>query len=185
MLIKETFRINAPIMKLYRFFLDAQTVGACIPGCEQVEIISENEYDSIIKTKVGIISANFKVRTLIAETVPYTLIRTVGHGKETRNLGQFRQKTEIALKELAPNETEVFYEADVTIVGKLATFGDRILKSKAKTLGAEFVDAVTAKLNSEDPSVVTTVQSSEAATPEKSKWGQVIKTIINKGSQSS
>jgi uncharacterized protein len=181
MLIKETFRINAPIMKLYRFFLDAQTVGTCIPGCERVEVINENEYDSIIKTKVGAISANFKVRTVIAETVPHTLIRTVGHGKETRNLGQFRQKTEIALKELGPNDTEVRYEADVTIVGTLATFGDRIFRSKAKNLGAEFVDAVTAKLNAEDPTVATTVQRDETAKPEKRKWGQVIKTIINKG----
>jgi carbon monoxide dehydrogenase subunit G len=34
----------------------------------------------------------------------------------------------------------------VSIVGKLATFGDRILKAKAKEVGKEFADAVKKKL---------------------------------------
>ena len=43
MLITETFSIDTPIQKLYNFLLDAKTVGSCIPGCESVEIIGENE----------------------------------------------------------------------------------------------------------------------------------------------
>ncbi len=146
MLISETFSVAIPIKILYEFLLDAKQVGLCIPGCESVEIVGENEYDSIIKAKVGIISTKFKVRTLIEETVPNRLIRTVGHGKEQRNLGQFKQKTEIKLKSLSENETEVSYQSEVSIVGRLATFGDRIMKSKAKTLGKEFADAVKSKL---------------------------------------
>jgi carbon monoxide dehydrogenase subunit G len=147
MLISETFSVATSIENLYNFLLDAKKVGHCIPGCESVEVVGENEYDSIIKTKVGIISARFKVRTKIAETIPNQLIRTVGQGKEIRNLGHFTQKTEIKLKTLSENETEVFYQAEVSIVGRLATFGDRIMKSKAKTLGKQFADAVKAKLN--------------------------------------
>ncbi|MBU0465887.1 MAG: hypothetical protein KKD21_01335 [Proteobacteria bacterium] len=147
MLIEETFSVATSINKLYDFFLDAEKVGLCIPGCESVEIVGENEYDSIIKTKVGIIVTKFKVRTMIEKTVPNSLICTIGHGKELRNLGQFKQKTEIKLKSLSENETEVFYRAEVSIVGRLATFGDRIMKSKAKTLGKEFADSVKAKLN--------------------------------------
>ncbi|MBT6340446.1 MAG: hypothetical protein HOJ48_14230 [Desulfobacula sp.] len=147
MLIAETFTVPTTIENLYEFLLDAQKVGLCIPGCESVELIGENEYDSIVKTKVGIISARFKVRTKIEEATPHSLIRTVGQGKEIRNLGHFKQKTEIKLKSLAENKTEVFYQAEVSIVGRLATFGDRIMKSKAKKMGKEFADAVKAKLN--------------------------------------
>lgn len=180
MLITETFSVDTPIQKLYNFFLDAKTVGSCVPGCEGVEIIGENEYDSTIKTKVGGISAKFKVRTTISETVPFNLIRTVGHGKETRNLGQFRQKTEITLKELSENETEVSYQADVSIVGRLATFGDRIMKSKAKTMGKEFADSVKAKLNSGHPSGAENSQHIELSKQEESKWRQIISAIIGK-----
>jgi len=180
MLIAETLRFDIPIQKLYDFFLDAKTVGSCVPGCESVEIVSENEYDSIIKTKVGIISAKFKVRTKISETVPFNLIRTVGHGKELRNLGQFKQKTEITLKELSENETEVTYKAEVSIVGRLATFGDRIMKSKAKTMGEEFVDSVKTKLNAGRPPHAESSQDIRLPKQTESKWRQIIKAIIGK-----
>ena len=180
MLITETFSINTPIQKLYNFILDAKTVGSCIPGCESVEIISEDEYDSIIKTKVGIISAKFKVRTKISEAVPFKLIRTVGHGKELRNLGHFKQKTEITLKELSEKETEVSYQSEVSIVGRLATFGDRIMKSKAKTLGKEFADSVKVKLNSGHPSCAENSQHIKLPKQKESKWKQIIRAIIYK-----
>ncbi len=180
MLFTETFRIDTPIKKLYNLFLDAKAVGSCVPGCESVELISEDEYDSIIKTKVGIISAKFKIRTKISEAVPFNLIRTVGHGKELRNLGHFKQKTEITLKELSENETEVSYQSEVSIVGRLATFGDRIMKSKAKTMGEEFVDSVRAKLNDGHPSYAEDSQHIKLSKQKESKWRQIIRTIICK-----
>ena len=47
---------------------------------------------------------------------------------------------------LSEDETEITYQSEVSIVGKLATFGDRILKAKAKEVGKEFADAVKKRL---------------------------------------
>ncbi len=183
MLISETFSVDTPAEKLYEFFLDANTVGSCVPGCESVEIVGENEYDSIIKTKVGTISARFKVRTKISETVPFRLIRTAGTGKELRNLGQFKQTTEITLKELTENKTEVSYLAEVSIVGRLATFGDRIMKSKAKTMGKEFADSVKAKLNSGHAVGEINTIGKDGSIRNKTKWQQIINVIVAKFNQ--
>ncbi|MBW1863707.1 MAG: hypothetical protein JRJ02_15270 [Deltaproteobacteria bacterium] len=180
MLFTETFNIDTPIKKLYNLFLDAKAVGSCIPGCESVELIGEDEYDSIIKAKVGIISAKFKIRTKISEAVPFNLIRTVGHGKELRNLGHFKQKTEITLREISENETEVSYQSEVSIVGRLATFGDRIMKSKAKTLGKEFADTVKAKLSSGHPSCAENSHYIKLPKQKESKWRQIIRAITYK-----
>ena len=146
MLIEEKFSVKSPIQKVWDSLLDPEIVGHCIPGCETVEPVNDKEYNSIIKAKVGFITARFKVRTVIEEIVPYRLIRTAGEGNELRKLGHFRQKTIINFTELSENETEVSYSSDVSIVGKLATFGDRILRAKARELGKEFVDAVKRKI---------------------------------------
>jgi carbon monoxide dehydrogenase subunit G len=82
MLIEEKFSVKAPIQKLWDSFLDPEIIGPCIPGCEKVETINDKAYDSIIKAKVGFIAVRFKVRTVIEEIVPYSLIRTVGEGNE-------------------------------------------------------------------------------------------------------
>lgn len=146
MLIEEKFSVKSPVRKVWDSLLDPEIVGHCIPGCETVEPVNDKEYNSIIKAKVGFITARFKVRTVIEEIVPYRLIRTAGEGNELRKLGHFRQKTIINFTELSENETEVSYSSDVSIVGKLATFGDRILRAKARELGKEFVDAVKRKI---------------------------------------
>jgi carbon monoxide dehydrogenase subunit G len=146
MLIEEKFSVMLPVQKIWESLLDPEIIGRCIPGCEKVEPVNDTEYDSIIKAKVGFMAVRFKVKTVIEEMVLHKLIRTVGEGKETRNLGQFKQKTSINFNVLSEAETEISYRSDVSIVGKLATFGDRILKAKAKEVGKEFADAVKQKL---------------------------------------
>lgn len=146
MQIEEQFSVKSSIQKTWNSLLDPEILGACIPGCEKVQKINEKEYDTIIKAKVGFIAVRFKVRTAIEEIDPLRLIRTVGEGKELRNLGHFKQKTRINFNPLSENETEISYHSEVSIVGKLATFGDRILNAKAKEVGKAFAEAVKKKL---------------------------------------
>ncbi len=146
MLIEEKFNVKSPIQKLWDFLLNPETVAPCIPGCEKVEPINDKEYNSIIKAKVGFMAVRFRVKTVIEEIVPYQLIRSVGEGEELRKLGHFKQKTQITFKELSDAETEVVYQSDVSVVGRIATFGDRVFRAKAKELGKEFANAVKSKL---------------------------------------
>ena len=146
MLIEERFTVKSPVDKLWDSLLDPAIIGPCIPGCEKVDPINDQAYDSIIKAKVGFITVRFKVRTVIEEMIPHQLIRTVGEGSEMRNLGFFRQKTRINFNALSEDETELSYQSEISIVGKLATFGDRILRAKAREVGKEFADAVKKRL---------------------------------------
>jgi carbon monoxide dehydrogenase subunit G len=43
---------------------------------------------------------------------------------------------------------EVFYKSDVNIVGKLAMFGDRIMRAKGKKVEEEFTKALQERLKS-------------------------------------
>jgi carbon monoxide dehydrogenase subunit G len=142
MVIEERFVVKSPIRKLWDSFLDPEIVAPCIPGCEMVEAVNEKEYNSIIGAKVGIIAVRFRVRTVIEEIVPFERIRTAGEGRELRNLGQFRQRTTVQFASLSEEATEISYQSNVSVVGKLGTFGDRILKAKAKEIGTKFAEAV-------------------------------------------
>jgi carbon monoxide dehydrogenase subunit G len=146
MIVEEKFSVKAPIRKLWDSLLNPEIIGPCIPGCETVEPINDMEYDSVIKAKVGFIVVRFKIKTVIEEIVPYRFIRTVGKGNEQKKLGHFNQKTEINFNALSENDTELSYHSEISIVGKLATFGDRILKAKAREVGKEFAAAVKKRL---------------------------------------
>jgi carbon monoxide dehydrogenase subunit G len=150
MLIEEKFTIKSPIRESWDFLLNPETIGPCIPGCERIIASSDEEYESVIKAKVGPIAVRFKVKTVIDEIQPYTLIRTVGEGKEVRNLGSFKQKTSIHLNELSKDETEVSYRSEVSVVGRLATFGDRVLRHKSSEIGKEFADHINREISIQD-----------------------------------
>jgi carbon monoxide dehydrogenase subunit G len=70
-----------------------------------------------------------------------------GEGEDIGKAGHFTQKTWIDLIE-AGEEVELSYKCDASIVGKLAMFGDRILRAKAKKVEADFTEALKDKLKS-------------------------------------
>jgi carbon monoxide dehydrogenase subunit G len=59
-----------------------------------------------------------------------------------------KQKTVVDFKEVGGGEVEVAYKADVAIVGKMAMFGDRIMRAKAKDVEKEFTEKLQEKLKS-------------------------------------
>jgi carbon monoxide dehydrogenase subunit G len=48
---------------------------------------------------------------------------------------------------LAGGEVEIAYNIDVSMVGKLAMFGDRVMRSKAVEIERQFVKNLSEKLN--------------------------------------
>jgi len=77
-----------------------------------------------------------------------THIEIEGEGEDMTKLGHFKQKSIVDLKETGAGEVEVTYKTDVNIVGKLAMFGDRIMRAKAKDTEKEFTKNLQEKLKS-------------------------------------
>ena len=146
MLIEERFAVKAPIQRVWDFLLDPKTVGSCIPGCEQVEAIDDKNFLATVKVKVGPFSMRFKFKTTITESNPPLHVKTVGQGDESDRKGHFKQETNIDFKSISENETEISYKSEVAVGGRLATFGERIMRAKAKDLGKEFANAVKNRL---------------------------------------
>jgi len=145
MVLEGKFILKAPIQKLWDTLLRPETLKACIPGAEKIEKIDEKTYDCVIKQNVGPISVRFKFKTTLTKTEPPTHIEMEGEGEDIGKAGHFTQKTWIDLVE-KDEEVELSYKCDASIVGKLAMFGDRILRAKARKVEAEFTEALKDKL---------------------------------------
>ncbi|MCX5809550.1 MAG: carbon monoxide dehydrogenase subunit G [Proteobacteria bacterium] len=148
MLILGKFTIKAPIQKLWDMLLEPETLGSCLPGAEKVDKIDEKTYDLIVKQKVGPIKVKLAFRNVLTVIQPPTHLELEGEGEDMTKLGHIKQKTTVDLKDIGNGEVEVAYESEVAIVGKLAMFGDRIMKSKAKDVEKEFTKNLAEKLRS-------------------------------------
>jgi len=148
MLLEGKFTLKAPIQEVWDFLIKPETLASCIPGTEEMKLIDERTYNTVVKQKVGPISVRFKFTTTLTEVNPPTHLKAVGKGADVGKAGTFTQETTVDLKEVSGGEVEVSYRSSVSIVGRLATFGDRIMRAKAKDIETQFTQALQDKLKS-------------------------------------
>jgi carbon monoxide dehydrogenase subunit G len=148
MLMEGKFTLKAPIQEVWDFLLKPETLASCIPGAEKMEAIDDKTYESVVKQKVGPISVKFKFTTTITEVDPPRHLKAVGRGEDIAKAGTFSQETTVDLTEISKDEVEVSYSSNVSLVGRLATFGERIMRAKAKSVGEEFTRNLQEKLKS-------------------------------------
>jgi carbon monoxide dehydrogenase subunit G len=146
MIIEGGFTLKAPIEKLFDFVLKPETIMSCLPGAESVKLLDEKTYECVVKQKVGPISVKLKFVNRLTKVERPTHVEVEGEGEDVTKLGHFKQKTQVDLREVSPSEVEVKYKSDVSIVGKLAMFGDRIMKAKARQVEEEFTNALQERL---------------------------------------
>jgi hypothetical protein len=140
------FTLKAPAQKIWDILLEPETLRSCIPGAEKIERVDEKTYDCVVKQKVGPISVKFKFKSTITKMESPRHIEVEGEGEDIAKAGHFVQKSIVEIQEISPDEVEVSYKTDATIVGKLAMFGDRMMRAKAKKVEEEFTQALQEKL---------------------------------------
>jgi hypothetical protein len=148
MLIEGKFSLKAPIQKVWDFLLEPGTLASCIPGAEKIEALDDKNYEAIVKQKVGPISVKFNFLTTVTEMNPPKYVKAVGKGAAMGGMGTFTHEMTVNLAEISKDEVEVSYKTNVSIVGRLATFGERIMRAKADKIGEEITRNLQEKLKS-------------------------------------
>ena len=115
---------------------DAETLKACIPGCEQLEKVSETEFQAVATTKIGPVKAKFKGKVTLSDLDPpngYTI-----SGQGDGGVAGFAKGG--ATVKLLPKDggTLLSYAVEAQIGGKLAQLGQRLINGAAKKVADEF-----------------------------------------------
>jgi carbon monoxide dehydrogenase subunit G len=147
MLTEERFRVKAPIQRVWDFMLDPEQIGSCIPGCQEIHVIGDNVYKSSVKVKVGFIALTMEAQTTITDLDPPRRVTSMTEGHDALKAGSFHQESVVELTPVSENEVEVFYSANTRVVGKLATFGEKIMRATARKLGEQFAKNIQARLD--------------------------------------
>ena len=137
MQIAEKFTVKAPIQTVWQFVIDANQIGKCVPGCESIEKIDDRTYVVIVKAGVGPIKVRFKFTTRLTQIDEPKHIRMEAKGADLGMAGSFTQSSDVYLREVDEGSTEISYSSDVNVVGRLALFGDRIMRAQAKKGGGK------------------------------------------------
>jgi uncharacterized protein len=133
--------ITRPVEAVWEFLWDVEKLSRCIPGCQSVKTIKKREkYELKIMDSVGPITVQFEMLADVKKLDPLKRIEIAMEGKDFK-AGGVRQTMALALTPKG-NETEIGFETDVNVFGRLGTLGYPFVKKKAETIIKEFGDKV-------------------------------------------
>lgn len=144
--IEKTVTIPASAAKVWALLLDPLVMGACVPGMQSIEVLSDTQYLAVMHVKVSFISAKFKLRTTITEQRPPYYLRSEGTGEDSAVASSLKQHSEIFLTELADGQTQLRIKVTAQVLGRLGTFGLSAMKTKADRMWLEFSQALVARI---------------------------------------
>jgi carbon monoxide dehydrogenase subunit G len=166
MIIEETFTIDAPVQRVWDFFLDINQMSKCVPGAE-VKQLDASTYEGTLSVKVGPIGASFGGSVTITSQSPPSAIEAAVNGKDKQTGSMVQGKFASTLKSLAADQTEVSYQIDVAIRGRLGQFGQTVIQDTAKRISAEFLSCVKAQIETPEgeapPPLMTQQQAGSVA----------------------
>ena len=136
--MKGSHVIPASQQAVWEALNDAQVLKACIPGCKELEKKSDTEFSATVVAKVGPVKATFKGEVTLKNLNPPNSYSIVGEGKGGI-AGFAKGGADVSLSE-ADGGTQLDYEVDAKVGGKLAALGSRLIDSTAKKLAGEFFD---------------------------------------------
>ncbi|WP_382156583.1 CoxG family protein [Hydrogenophaga sp. ANAO-22] len=136
--IEKTLLLDAPPARVWALLLDPNAMGACVPGMESIDVVSDDEYVAVMKVKIAFISARFKLKTRIVERDEPRYLRAEGTGEDASVASSLKQNSEMWLQEREGGGTELRMKVKVDVLGRMGTFGLGVMKTKADRMWDEF-----------------------------------------------
>ncbi len=136
MQMSDEIRIEAPRDKVYAALNDPDVLKRSIPGCEEIEKVSDTELKAAVAVKIGPVKAKFKGHVTLSDLNPPESYTISGEGKGG-SAGFAKGAAQVSL-EADGDATILRYEVQADVGGKLAQLGGRLIDSTAKKLAGDF-----------------------------------------------
>jgi carbon monoxide dehydrogenase subunit G len=130
--------------KVYAALNDPDMLKRCIPGCEELQKLSDTEFTAVVRMELGPVKARFKGRVRLEDLDPPNGYRIAGEG-EGGVAGFAKGGATVSLSEV-PEGTKLAYRAEASVGGKIAQLGQRLLAGAAKKIADKFFNNFTTAL---------------------------------------
>lgn len=117
---------------------DTEVLKASIPGCEELERISDTTLEGKVKQKIGPVNARFTVIVELSDIVEAQSYRISGEGKG--GAAGFAKGGAAVTLEDEGDGTLLSYDAEAKVGGKLAQLGSRLIDGYARKMSDAFFD---------------------------------------------
>ena len=124
---------------------DTEVLKHCVPGCESIAALDENEFEIAMTAAVGPVKSRFKGKLKLAD-IDAPNAYTIQFDASGGPTGFARGQARVTLAELSAQQTRLDYAATAQVGGKLAQVGSRLIDAAAGATADKFFEAFSAHL---------------------------------------
>jgi hypothetical protein len=128
--------IPAPRERVWTALNDPEILRRCIPGCQDIQKLSDTELTAKVGLAVGPVKATFNGRVTLSDLDPPNGYKISGEGQG--GVAGFGRGSAVVRLTDDPAGTKLSYSADAAVGGKLAQIGSRLVEATARKLADEF-----------------------------------------------
>jgi len=129
-------RLPAPRETVWRALNDPEILKQSIPGCEEIQKLSDTEMTARVAAKVGPVSARFSGKVTLSDLDPPNGYTISGEG-QGGVAGFAKGGAQVSLKDDSGG-TMLSYKVNAQVGGKLAQIGSRLIDATARKMADEF-----------------------------------------------
>ncbi|ETX04195.1 CoxG family protein [Candidatus Entotheonella palauensis] len=150
MKFEQTCTITASRPDVWAFLMNMENVAACLQGVRKFEVIDEDNYEGILRIKVGPVSVSFQGTVAVERRDREQWLGVVRAEAKDRKLGGgVTANLNMSLAEKSPAETEMNIVLDTHLLGKIGEFGQPLIRKKTDDLLQNFAAEVSKQLSPE------------------------------------
>ena len=154
--INKKFDLEEPIEKVWIYLADPTKIVTCVPGASLTEKIDDRNFKGQVAMKLGPVKVKFNGAIEIEELDKGNWqMKLKGKGLDAKGKGSADMKMNGILQEI-PTGTSVDFTMTLSIVGKLAQFGSRLINDVTDQVLNQFIANFKAKLVADTDYVAAT-----------------------------
>jgi len=143
MRVEGVIGVPAPRAAVFEKLSDARFFASCVDGVQDLTEIDATHYSAQFATKIAYLRFTFKVTVAMTKVSPPNEIEATVEGTPLGVVGRLTATARTELSERG-RETDIRYEIDAVLAGKLGSIGQPVLKAKAKEMEKQFAERLTA-----------------------------------------
>jgi carbon monoxide dehydrogenase subunit G len=142
-------RLAAPREVVWRALNDPEILKQSIPGCEEIQKLSDAEMTARVSAKVGPVSAKFTGKVHLSDLDPPNGYTISGEG-QGGVAGFAKGGAQVSLKDDGAG-TMLSYKVQAQVGGKLAQIGSRLIDATARKMADDFFTRFAAAVSAGAP----------------------------------
>lgn len=129
----------APREAVWRTVLDADVLSKVLPGCEDFHEVAANEFEGVLKIKVGPVQGKFQGKVKLSDLKEPESYHLHLNGKGAP--GFVDGKGDLRLEDDGAG-TRLHYEIDAKVGGRIASVGQRLLDSTTRSITRQALEGL-------------------------------------------